>query len=85
MENNQRIYLDKVVDFLVRDTKIDYDMGRIYTPYEERHYYIGDLPYGPSFNFEKYCKDVYGLTYEETDYVWEHYSSIIKDNIKNEQ
>jgi len=85
MENN--IYLDKVVEYLVRDTRIDYDMGRIYTPYEERHYYIFmfhiDDNYGPSVGFEKYCKNVYGLTEEEVDYVWEQYSSIIKDKITN--
>jgi len=76
-------YLDKVVEFLVRDTKIDYDMGRIYTPYEERHYYIGSLPYCPSVGFEKYCKNVYGLTYEEIDYVWEQYRTIIKEKVEN--
>ena len=81
MEDNQKKYLDKVIEFLVRGTKIDYDMGRIYTPYEERHYYIGSLPYGPSVDFEKYCKNVYGLTEEEVDYVWEQYRSIIKDKI----
>jgi hypothetical protein len=73
MDNKQKTYLDKVVEFFVKGSKIDYDMGRIYTPYEERHYYIGSLPYGPSVSFEEYCKDVYGLTYEETDYVWEQY------------
>lgn len=78
MENKIQKYLDKVVEFLVRGTKMDYDMGRIYTPYEERHYYVGSLPYGPSVGFEKYCKNVYGLTYEEIDYVWEQYRSIIK-------
>jgi hypothetical protein len=78
MEDNQNIYLDKVIEFLVRGTKVDYDIGEIYTPYEERHYYIGHLPYGPPINFEKHCKDVYGLTYEETDYVWEHYRRELK-------
>ena len=74
----KKIYLDKVIEFLVSGTKVDYDIGKIYTPYEERHYYIGHLPYGPPINFEKHCKDVYGLTYEETDYVWEHYRGELK-------
>ena len=83
MEDKEKIYLDKVIELLVSGTKIDYDMGRIYTPYEERHYYIGHLPYCPSFGFERFCKDYYGLTYVEMDYVWEEYISLLKDKFTN--
>jgi len=34
------------------------------------------------YTFEKYCKDIYGLTEEEIKYVWKQYKDIIKDKIK---
>jgi len=70
MENNQKIYLDKVVEFLVKGTKIDYDQKRI------------QYPFLPS-PFSKYCKNVYGLTEDEVKYVWNQYKDIILDKITN--
>ena len=75
MENN--IYLDKVVEFLVRDTRIDYDKDEIQFPFIRLHLYASiDFIYPP---FKKYCKNVYGLTDQELGYVWEQYRSIIKN------
>lgn len=73
MEDKQRRYLDRVVELLVSDTKIDYERNEILTPY-----------FGPTrniykpFSFSTYCKKVYGLTEEEVGYVWEQYRSIIE-------
>jgi len=93
MEDNQKIYLDKVVEFLVRDTKIDYDKDEIQSPYSSYRPFISELislfNTIPSFSkstfpsFSKYCKSVYGLTEDEVKYVWNQYKDIILDKITN--
>ena len=86
MNNKQNIYLDKVVEFLVRDTKIDFKGKEIFLPL-----YILPLSFSlsqsyltlslPLTSFSKYSKEVYGLTDQEIEYVWKEYKSIIKDKI----
>jgi hypothetical protein len=44
MKDSERIYLDKVVELLLR---VDYDRGKLY------------IPYYPSVDFEKYSKNIY--------------------------
>ena len=84
MEDN--IYLDKVVEYLVRDTRIDYDKYKIQFPFlsSPSSYFFRLLsylfPYSP---FSKYCKNVYGLTDQEIEYVWNQYRTIILDKITN--
>ena len=88
MENN--IYLDKVIEFLVRDTKIDYEKEEIQFPFSpslvpfylvSSSFYFSPPPRTyPSY---KYCKSVYGLTGDEVKYVWDQYGTIIKDKIKD--
>ena len=37
-----------------------------------------------SFNtFYRHCEEIYGLNYDETEYVWEEYKEIIRDKINN--
>jgi len=91
MEN--KIYLDKVIEFLVRDTRIDYEKEEIQFPFP--YYRSISLRYSSlSFSsfppqrpipspFPKYCKNVYGLTDQEIGYVWVKYKSIILDKITN--
>ena len=90
MEDNQNIYLDKVIEFLLRDTKIDYKNEKIFS------HFLTSIPYFPFFpnlilpfsfplSFSSYCKVTYGLTDQEIEYVWKEYKSIIKDKITNEQ
>ena len=74
-------FLNKVVDQLVRETEIDYDGGRIYTPLSSLHP-LSLYPFPPPIFrpfFSKHCKEVYGLNYEETEYVWDEYREIIID------
>ena len=79
---NNKKYLDKVLDHLVRSTKIDYEKERIYYPFSPLHsYHLLFLP--PSPFITNYCKNHFGLTKEEIDYVWNEYRSIILDKIKN--
>jgi hypothetical protein len=86
MEDKQNIYLDKVIEFLLRDTKIDYKNEKITTPSNFIIHFIAFFLLIPSFlpfTFSKYSKEVYGLTDQEIEYVWKEYKEIIKDKIKN--
>lgn len=88
--DNKKIYLDKIVNYIVDDTIINYNTDIIIFPFS----IIGPLGRPlPSFisdgldlmsfySFYKYCKDTYGLTDEETDYVWNRYKVIINNKIK---
>ena len=84
-------FLDKVLDQLVSETRIDYGMGEIQFPFSiyflSRSSYpfflfpsIHSLFFSPSF-FSKHCKEIYGLNKEETEYVWDEYKEIIKNKI----
>ena len=86
MNNRIKKYLDKVVDILVDETRIDYENEGIAPPffisssYHSRFsiwYPHAIIP----FRFIEYCKDTYGLIEEEVKYVWEQYRSIIHDKI----
>ena len=76
MENKR--YLDKVLDHLVRGTKIDNNKLTSLPPF---------LSYIPSYLstfqslFNSYCKNTFGLTKDEIDYVYLRYIEIIKDKI----
>jgi len=78
-------YLNKILDILVDDTFIDFDENQIRFPFS----HLFSLPYSPflspflpfhSSSFSEYCKDNYGLTENEIDYVWKKYSIIINEN-----
>lgn len=91
-------YLDKVVDYMVRSTEIDYEMGVVYLPIYQSH-----LPYSPplsisfletsppwwslsfyiSSSFSEYCKNTFGITKDEIEYVWNGYKDNIEDKIEN--
>ena len=87
------IYLDKVVDQLVKETIIE--SNNIYVPFLPSTSY----PFSPahfSFSlsnphfhilytlFSSYVTKIYGLNEEETEYVWKQYKDIIKDKIKKQ-
>ena len=86
MESNK--YLDKVLDYIVSRTKVDYDKGEIIFPFTNL-----STPYSlssflhffrtPPFSlpFVKYCNEQFGLTLEEIEYVYRRYVEIIEDKI----
>jgi hypothetical protein len=81
-------YLNKILDILVDDTIIDFDENQMIYPFLPLHRFFPSLllPLSlslPHFPFSKYCKDSYGLTENEIDYVWEEYRNIINEKIKN--
>ena len=89
MENKK--YIDKVIGSLVRGTKIDYENELIRSPFlSPRPLYkqlISPSLFSLTFGFflSKYCKNHFGLTKEETEYVWNQYKSIILNKIENGQ
>jgi hypothetical protein len=82
MENKK--YLDKVIEHLVRRTKVDYDEEMLYTPFQKPLSIIQSIYLLVSFNtFYRHCEEIYGLNYDETEYVWEEYKEIIRVKINN--
>ena len=92
-------FLDKVLDQIVSETKIDYDQGIIHFPFP-LHFSVPSLSSSFSSSFDlffppflslqwfprfffKHCRDVYGLNDDEVDYLWKEYRKIIKDKLKN--
>ena len=77
-------FLNKVIDQLVSETRIDYDRGVIESPF---HFSSFFLSYSSSSfflpSFVDHCRDVYGLNMQEREYVWKEYRETIIDKIKN--
>ena len=77
---NQTYYLDRVVNKLVSETIID--GGKIFAPFfNHSPYFLSSFPrYLPSLpSFSEYVIKEYGLTEEESEYVWEQYWDIINN------
>ena len=98
MKSNQKKYLDRVVDLIVSETMIDYDMGEIQFPFfpilshtssfivsSFSPFFLAYPSSRPPLLFTKHCRDIYGLGEEETEYVWGRYGDIIKDKIRNNE
>jgi hypothetical protein len=94
MEDKNIKFLDKVVEFLIRDTKIEYNTQSIKCPFDSSYFAFNLFPshnsydtvscwYNPSKGFINYCQNTYGLTDEEIKYVWVKYRNIIMDKIEH--
>jgi hypothetical protein len=93
MDNKK--YIDKVIEHLVRSTKIKHEEEKIcflflYPHPNCLHLYSDPFfPFRsnssatvlPPLSFTKYCNNMYGLTEEEIEYVWEQYKIIIRDKV----
>ena len=91
MENKR--YIDKVLDHLVKNTKIDYGDQNLNLSFIPSTNYPYSLPFSlffssfslpllfPISSFSKYCKDTFGLTKKETDYVIKQYKDIMLEKI----
>ena len=94
-EFNNRIsredYVDKILNYLIEDTTIDFDENEIYFP---SFPLVTQSPFPRSTPismipplsylirpFSEYCKYNYDLTDEEIDYLLEKYLEIISDKI----
>ena len=83
-------FLNKVVDQIVSETRIDYDEERFLPPFlSTLNYPFPSFPYVSSFlyspfpSFIIHCREVYGLNEDEVSYVWKEYRDIIIDEIEN--
>ena len=97
---NNKKYLDKVVDHMVRNTKIEeyilYNKENFYHFWFEplsthlfnsRNLYKGDVDedrISPTI-FLRYCVRQFGLTEEETQYVWVNYIRTTVDKHNNKK
>ena len=97
---NNKKYLDKVVDHMVRNTKIEeyilYNKENVYHFWFEplsthlfnsRNLYKGDVDenrISPTI-FLRYCVRQFGLTEEETQYVWVNYIRTMVDKHNNKK
>ena len=97
---NNKKYLDKVVDHMVRNTKIEeyilYNKENVYHFWFEplsthlfnsRNLYKGDVDedrISPTI-FLRYCVRHFGLTEEETQYVWVNYIRTMVDKHNNKK
>jgi len=90
MENKK--YLDKILNYLVRRTKIDHEKEEVYLHFLSSPDPSFSLPnflfhhdtfLNSRFYFSNYCINEFGLTQEEVKYMWEEFRSIIKNKIEN--
>jgi hypothetical protein len=76
-------YLDKVVNQLVSETIIEWEEKGISYPHiRSCWYYIND-PTPHRTLFTNYITNLYGLTKEEANYIWEKYNDSIIHKIDN--
>ena len=84
VENKEK-YLDKIVQYILEDTEIDYEQKLVTYPFIPNtpsqwglsvplHYVQYESPFFKEYS--KYCNDIYGLSYEELVYVWDRYVNI---------
>ena len=93
-------YLHKILEYLVKDTKVDITVGYnfeglfVYMPFDvnpPEFINVNDhritteyFSALPSFMFNKYCVKHFGLVEEEINYVWDEYSKIMSKKFKSE-
>ena len=75
-------FLDKVVEQILSETKVDYVRRGYYVNYPyHSNSSISISQNIPSYSFPKHCKEIYGLKEQEIRYVWEQYLTIVRHNI----
>ena len=78
-------FLNKVVDQIVGETRINYRTDMLSFPFH--NIFSEWVPF--DFNYQKFlftsfynhCKDVYGLNDEESEYVWDEWRKIIRNKV----
>jgi hypothetical protein len=95
-ESTENKFLDTIVDQLLAETYIDYEKEKVTPPsllhphgspqdgafsFKYLPHLFSILPYPISFG--THCREIYGLTAKETQYVWNTYKSIMEDEINS--
>ena len=81
---NRETYLVRVLDMIIRDSQVE---GKnIIYPFSLPLYSLqNNQSYSPLHdNFIKYCKNQYGLSEEESMYMWYDYSTIMGRTVRDE-
>ena len=93
--DKQQKFLEKIVDHMVKGSTIDHVEEEIrypgakFTPltYKEKrkpyaYIELSDLStLGGAGLFNRYCEEIFGLTEEETKYVWKKWFRIMRDKV----
>ena len=84
-------FLDKVLNQIVSETELVYDRGRLWYifPFSSQQWLwrneilieLIDLNFELGNEFDKHCRDIYGLSNDEIDYVYKEYSRNLR--VKN--
>jgi hypothetical protein len=93
MEDNRKRFLDKIIEWLVNDTVIDYKNRTWFPTFLDMGDYlatlrpldISNLSLYPIIRFYDYCRKTYDLSVEEIEYLWSKYTIIIIDKFNNEK
>lgn len=94
-DDRKQKYLDKILEWFVRDTIINYETSIIYYPFssigptgKRLPSFFDNLKNKLSMTFPSdihiYCRDTYGLNHDETKYIWDKYKKIIRDRFDKE-
>ena len=88
--NKQKNFLDKVLERILKETDIDYENDRIFTPFSPNSCNFRIIPVEEWSTktllhrlLRRQCKNIYGLTDEEINYVWDNYKNILRDITEN--
>ena len=79
-KDRHKKYLDKILKHILNNTKIDHEGEELYG---FTHSFLISKIKNKYYHFYKYCKNQFGLTEEEIDYVWDQWNKIMLDKIKN--
>jgi hypothetical protein len=94
MEDNRKRFLDKILNWLVNDTKINYENKSWYPTFLDISlmayqvtFMVRDTLYyhNPLTLFYDYCFSTYDLNDKEIVYLWNVYRNIIIDKFNNEK
>ena len=81
-------FLNKVVDQIMSETRVDLEGRDLYLPLTNSPFPISTslislYPQIDRFLFSVHCRDVYGLNEEEINYVWGKYRKYLMVKINN--
>jgi hypothetical protein len=94
MEDNRKRFLDKILNWLVNDTKINYENKSWYPTFLDTSlmmykvtFMVRDTLYyhNPLTLFYDYCVSTYDLNDKEIVYLWSVYRNIIIDKLNTEK
>jgi len=88
MDKRER-YISYVINDLIRNTKIDYELERIEFPFSFFPFSFSLFISYPAFHSltfsSNYIKEMYGVPESMSDSIWDQYKNIIKDKVDGQK